>query len=131
MRQYRGTGRTSRMVAQAIYAAAGNRKVLVVFSTVGQLKDMKDLLTKTAKKNNIPLIYLNNIVLESIDNLRSFDWKAMEAHDFRGRFSVTMVDHGVIEEKFSKALDELYRYNHQDQSEINRVYFDDLRTISN
>lgn len=95
----RRTGRTTRMLEEAVRLEQDGRAVYVIVSTRQEVKSIRSLLPEET-----------SIKLETPGSLPSFDfetWHLMGAHPN----CVVLVDHFVLEQRFRKILSEWVRFD--------------------
>ncbi len=102
----RGTGRTSRMIENAIEETDKGRAVYVVTASLQERNRIKGLFMDRGYPN---------MKVETAETLGSLDWRdlsLMGAHPN----CLVVVDHYAIESKFAPMLKELHRYDADDDS---------------
>lgn len=99
--QKRQTGRTTRMLIDAIHYTTLGKKVFIVVASYAQAINLK---------SNINCNIINDLDINFIlHNSPTLDWNTLTIKGIKD--CVVLVDHYVIESKFSKILDMFYTYN--------------------
>ena len=100
----RGSGRTTRMLEHAAELAKEGRAVYVVLASGAHRKVVMEMFTSMYGEDTL------GIKFEVADMLPELDWNTLT---FRGAHpnTVVLVDHFVIERRYSHILDMLHRYD--------------------
>jgi hypothetical protein len=96
------TGRTTRMLEDAVHKARLGRAVYVIAATTKHARMLQDMGGKMAKELGIKF--------ETAETLTNFDWRTMRLSGAH-KNCVVLVDHYAIEAEFSAMLDMLHRYD--------------------
>lgn len=98
----RRTGRTTRMIAAAIAAATDGKKVTIMAADQRQ--------REAFLRDNREQFQQLGIKVETTQSVQNIDWAAMRliGADPDG---MLCADHHAIEQRFSKLLEELHRYD--------------------
>lgn len=96
----RCTGRTTRMVEEAIRLAKEGKMVYLVFNTVRDCREFS-LKHRLTEHRLIKTFHMSHPDL---------NWETMQI-DYGLKDAVTLVDHYVIECRYSKVLDMLHRFD--------------------
>ena len=115
MPKSRSTGRTGRMMREAIRLAEAGQDVVVVVAGAKQAHDLfveYDLIT-------MPLVHLTT---EAVAN-RDIDWMSMR---MKRTGMVLLVDHYVLERRYPKILEMLHRFDAVDDPAEIRATLNDL-----
>jgi len=99
METNRGTGRTTRMLEEAVRLAEANRAVYVVMGNHQQAKTFENKMPQGL-----------GIQFETAQSLSNFDWETLTLPGAHPN-CVVLVDHYAIESKFNRILEELHRYD--------------------
>ncbi len=99
----RRTGRTTRLVYDAIEAAAKGHAVYIVMACHGEIKRVQQLLG-TERMHRL------GIKIETAESLGAWDWDTLRNRGAHAN-CVFLVDHHAIEARFSGLLAELHRYD--------------------
>ena len=100
----RGSGRTTRMLEHAAELAKEGRAVYVVLASEGHRKIVEKMFKSMHGEDTL------GVKFEVADMLPELDWNTLT---FRGAHpnTVVLVDHFVIERRYSHILDMLHRYD--------------------
>lgn len=102
MKNLRATGRTTRMLEDAINQAKNGRAVYVIAANTNQMRSLEILGGKEARELGVKF--------ETVGTLGNFDWHTMRiagAH----KNCLVIVDHYAIEHEFASILEMLHRYD--------------------
>ena len=102
METLRATGRTTRLLDDAIKQAEDGKAVYVVTSTMAHSKQLKETMGKDKAENL-------GIKFETTTSV-NFDWGHMRVLGSHPN-CVFLVDHSAIEQTFSPMLEMLHRYD--------------------
>jgi hypothetical protein len=113
----RGSGRTSRLLAEARKLALEGKHVKLYFHNHRHaMQSLVDFLTKYKEEFGQERIsqcscYLSTGVIEFLSPVAgSFDWENLQESGIE-KSIVTLVDHWTIEKRFSALLQMLHRYD--------------------
>lgn len=98
----RATGRTTRMLADAIAQARAGRAVYVVAANLSHARVLQDMAGEEARQLSIKF--------ETGHTLGNLDWRRMRLIGAHTN-CVVLVDHHVIETEFAAMLEMLRRYD--------------------
>lgn len=98
----RATGRTTRMIKDALGLAGNGRAVYIIAATERHKHDIESLGGEA--------LSLLGIKVETPDSLGNFDWNTMRLTGAHPN-CVVLVDHHAIEVRFATMLDMLHRYD--------------------
>lgn len=105
--QLRGTGRTTRMLAEAVAQAERGRQVIIVAANTRQAKEFGRQLTGCPVRGRILL---------TAPPMAGMDW-----HSMRPRFAaindIVLIDHYAIESTWNQLVTELHAYDDKPTSE--------------
>src|SRR5690554_3869400 len=106
MKSLRGTGRTTRMVQDAVEQARNGRAVYIICADPYHKQEIDHIvnnfiLSKTEK---------SNIKLETPESVGNFSFETMSLRGAHSNCRV-FVDHYTIERRFRLMLEELHRYD--------------------
>jgi len=102
----RGTGRTTRMLEEAIKQAEAGRAVYVVGAKANHVWALEEAVKDICGKSASSL----GIKFETAHTVGNFDWKTLT---LRGAHPncVVLVDHYAIEAEFARMLEMLHRFD--------------------
>lgn len=98
----RGTGRTARMLAEALRLNKAGRAVYVIVEGTHMAREFRRMLDKQSPGHAVQF--------ETEASLPNFHWHTVQ---LRGAHAncVVLVDHWVIERRFRRVLAELHRFD--------------------
>jgi hypothetical protein len=106
MKTLQKTGRTGRMLEEALRLQAAGKSVIIMMANHTEATAIKNRLGSS----------IGTIKVESITGYPRFDWNKMEIPGMGSQF-VVLVDHSAIEGKFGMVLDTLHRFD-EDQTPV-------------